>query len=211
MIWNGGRISLLIGFLSSAVSALIAILLGSASGLAPQRIDNLLMRFTDLFLSIPGLLLIVLLQAVLGEASVLSLSAVIGITGWTAMAKVVRTEVRRLRTADYITASRMAGAGFLHILVRHLIPGFLPSILFMAVMNIRSAVLSESTLSFMGLGLPLETISWGSMLSLAQQALTTSSWWIILFPGLFLIVTLICITDIGNYLKENTDRRHSNL
>ncbi len=211
MIWSGGRISLTIGFLSSAVSALTAAVLGSVSGLAPRHLDSLLMRFTDLFLSIPGLLLTVLLQAVLGEATVFSLSLVIGLTGWPAMARVIRTEVLRLRASDYVTASRTAGGGFFHILCRHLIPGFLPSVIFMAVMNIRTAVASESTLSFMGLGLPLETVSWGSMLSLAQQALTTSAWWIVLIPGLFLVVTLLCITDIGNCLRKSTDRRHSNL
>lgn len=211
MIWSGGRVSLTIGLLSAAISALSAVILGSVSGLASRRTDALLMRFTDLFLSVPGLLLIVFLQAILGEATVLSLSLVIGLTGWPVMAKVVRAETLRLRTAGYVIASRAAGAGFFYILRRHLIPGFLPSILFMAIMNIRNAVVSEATLSFMGLGLPLETVSWGSMLSLAQQALAASCWWIILIPGLFLIVTLLCVTDIGNYLRKNTDRRYSNL
>lgn len=83
--------------------------------------------------------------------------------------------------------------------------------MFMVVMNIRSAIISESTLSFMGIGLPLEIISWGSMLSLAEKALLTSSWWIILIPGIFLITTLLCMTNIGNYLRRSGNQKESNL
>ncbi|MEG2843193.1 MAG: ABC transporter permease, partial [Ruthenibacterium sp.] len=85
------------------------------------------------------------------------------------------------------------------------------SILFMVVMNIRSAIIAESTLSFMGIGFPIKIISWGSMLSLAEKALLTKAWWIILIPGFFLITVLMCVTNIGNYLRKSTNRKHSNL
>ena len=211
MIWYGGRASLLIGFLAAAISTALAVLFGAISGLAPRRLDELLMRLTEIFLSIPSLLLIVLLQAVLGKANGLSLSVVIGVTGWTSMAKVVRSEVRQLRTSEYVTAAKCMGAGFFHILRRHLAPNFFSSIMFMVVMSVRSAIAAESTLSFMGLGLPLEVVSWGSMLSLAEKALLTGAWWIILIPGAFLVVTLLCITSIGNWLRGEGDRRTSNL
>ena len=100
MIWYGGRISLIIGVLSTVISVFIAILLGAFSGLSPQWLDNLLMRFTEIFLSIPSLLLVVLLQAILGKANVLCLSLVIGLTSWTSIAKVVRTEVRQIRNSE---------------------------------------------------------------------------------------------------------------
>lgn len=136
MIWHGGRISLFIGFFAAAVSTLIAIVVGAASGLAPKWLDELLMRLTEIFLSIPSLLLIVLIQAVLGSASVFSISLVIGLTSWTSIAKVVRAEVRQLRSSEYVVAARCMGAGFPRILRRHLAPNFLSSIMFMAVMNI---------------------------------------------------------------------------
>ena len=211
MIWYGGRISLLIGFVSTALSTLIAVVFGSLSGLAPAWLDSLLMRLTEIILSIPNLLLVILIQAVLGDASIGSISLVIGVTGWTSIAKVVRTEVRQVRESEYVVASRCMGGGFFHILRRHLTPNFLSAIMFMVVMNIRSAIVSESTLSFMGIGLPLEIISWGSMLSLAENALLGNFWWMILIPGLFLIVTLLCITEIGNYLRKNANRKQSNL
>ena len=203
MIWYGGRASLAIGFLASAISAGIAIVLGSLSGCAGARLDRLLMRVVELLLSIPNLLLIVLLQAILGQASVWSLSLVIGVTGWTGIAKVVRTEVRRLRGSEYVQAARCMGGGFFHILRQHLAPNFLPAVLFMIVMNVQSAMLAESTLSFLGLGLPLEVISWGSMLSLAQRALLTGSWWLVVIPGAFLAVTLLCVTEIGTALRRS--------
>lgn len=211
MIWYGGRISLFIGFFATMISTAIAILFGAISGLAPKWLDDLLMRLTEIFLSIPNLLLVILLQAILGKANVLSISFVIGITGWTSIAKVVRTEVRQIRNSEYVIAARCMGAGFFRILWKHLTPNFISSIMFMVIMNIRGAIVSESTLSFLGIGLPLEIISWGSMLSLSEKSMLSGAWWMILIPGVFLIVTLLCITNIGNHLRKNVNRRQSNL
>ena len=97
------------------------------------------------------------------------------------------------------------------MLWHHLAPNFVSSVLFMAVMSVRNAIVAESTLSFMGIGLPVEVISWGSMLSLANQALSGRAWWMILIPGLFLVVTLVCLTNLGNHLRRRVNRRHSNL
>lgn len=211
MIWYGGRLSLFIGAASAAISTAIAVAFGAASGLAPAWLDALLMRVTEILLSVPGLLLIVLLQAVLGEADVFRISLVIGVTGWMSIAKVVRTEVRQLRGHEYILAAKCMGGGFFYILRRHLAPNFVSSVMFMVVMNVRSAIVAESTLSFMGIGLPLEVITWGSMLSLAEKALLTGAWWTILIPGLFLAAVLMCITNLGNYLRKHINRKESNL
>lgn len=211
MIWYGGRISLFIGLFSTAISTVIAVLFGGFSGIAPQWLDTLLMRLTEILLSIPNLLLVILLQAILGTPNVVTISVVIGVTGWMSIAKIVRTEVRQIRNSEYVVASRCMGGGFFHILWRHLAPNFVSSIMFMVVMNIRSAIVSESTLSFMGIGLPLEIISWGSMLSLSEKALLAGSWWMILIPGVFLAVTLLCMTEIGNYLRRRVNQKQSNL
>ena len=210
-IWYGGRISITIGFLATLISTVIAVVYGALSGVAPRWLDGLMMRFTEIFLSVPGLLLVLFLQAVLGEANVLTLSVVIGITGWAGMAKIIRTEVRQIRNSEYVVASRCMGGGFFHILAKHLAPNFIASIMFMVVMNVRAAIGAESTLSFMGMGLPLEVISWGSMLSLAEKALLSGSWWIILIPGAFLITMLMCLTNVGNYLRKSANRKESNL
>ena len=210
-IWYGGRISIMIGFMATVISTFIAVVYGSISGIAPQWLDTLMMRFTEIFLSVPGLLLVLFLQAILGEANVLTLSIVIGVTSWASIAKVIRTEVRQIRGSEYVLASKCMGGKFFHILGKHLAPNFIASIMFMVVMNVRSAIGSESTLSFMGMGLPLEIISWGSMLSLSEKALLTGSWWIILIPGFFLVTLLMCLTNIGNYLRKAANRKESNL
>ena len=210
-IWYGGRISILIGFLATVISTFIAVVYGSISGIAPLWLDTLMMRFTEIFLSVPGLLLVLFLQAIMGQANVLTLSIVIGVTSWAGIAKVIRTEVRQIRNSEYVVASRCMGGKFFHILRCHLAPNFIASIMFMVVMNVRGAIGSESTLSFMGMGLPLEIISWGSMLSLAENALLTDSWWIILIPGIFLVTLLMCLTNIGNYLRKTATRKERNL
>lgn len=211
MIWYGGRLSLLIGLLATAISTCIAIVYGAVSGLAPVWLDTLMMRFTEILLSIPSLLMVLFIQAILGKASAVSIAVVIGLTNWMSISKIVRTEVRQIRNSEYVIASRCMGGGFFHILRVHLAPNFVSSIMFMVVMNIRGAIVSESTLSFMGIGLPLEIITWGSMLSLSEKALLTGAWWIILIPGLFLVGTLMCITNLGNCLRREVNRKQSNM
>lgn len=200
-IWYGGRISIGIGFLSAFLSAVIAICYGSICGFLPKWMDAFLMRLADLILSIPGLLLTLFLLGIFGKPTVWSISVIIGATSWCAMAKIIRTEVRQLRNCEYVLSAKCMGGGFFYILRKHLAPNYLPSILFMVVMNIRSAIAVESTLSFMGMGLPLEIVSWGSLLSLANQALLTDAWWIIVIPGGFLVTLLMSVTSIGNWLR----------
>ena len=203
--------SLSIGFLATAISTAIAIVFGAVSGYAPRWLDEILMRLAEIFLSVPELLIIILLQAVIGKATIWSLAFVIGITSWTSIAKIVRTEVIQLKNSEYVLAARSMGGSFFYILIRHLTPNFISSIMFMVVMNVRGAIVAESTLSFMGLGLPLEVVSWGSMLSLADQALLNGAWWIILIPGAFLVTTLMCVTNLGNNLRIRNNQGVRNL
>ena len=206
VIWHGGRISITVGLLATLISTVIAVIYGTAAGLAGKWADDLLMRFTEILLSIPQILMVIFIQAIWGDATVLSISVVIGITGWMAVAKMVRSEVKQLRNAGFVLAARTMGAGFFYILRKHLMPNFMSAIMFMIVTNIGSAIAMEATLSFMGLGLPIDIISWGSLMSLSQRAMLTGAWWILLIPGVFLVVTLICITDIGEYLRTRNRR-----
>ena len=202
VVWHGGRISITVGLLATLISTVIAVIYGTAAGLAGKKVDDLLMRFTEILLSIPQILMVIFIQAIWGDATVLSISVVIGITGWMAVAKMVRSEVKQLHNAGFVLAARTMGAGFFYILRKHLMPNFMSAIMFMIVTNIGSAIAMEATLSFMGLGLPTDIISWGSLMSLSQRAMLTGAWWILLIPGVFLVVTLICITDIGEYMRN---------
>ena len=206
MIWYGGRISLFIGLAATGLSTLIAVVYGSISGLSSEWVDDGMMRLTEIILSIPSILIVIFIQAIIGQTGPLTIAFVIGITSWMNISKIVRSEVRQIRNADYILAAKTMDGGFFYILRRHLLPNFVSSIMFMVVTNIGAAIGTEATLSFLGIGLPVEVISWGSMLSNADQALLSNDWWIILIPGLFLVVTLVCITDIGNYIRKRNNR-----
>lgn len=211
LIWYGGLRSLIIGAGATLISTFIAVVYGTISGMAGKTVDSLMMRFTEILLSIPSILLIVFMQAVMGQRNVIGITIIIGLTGWMNISKMVRTEVRKIRNEEYVVISRMMGGGFFHILRKHLAPNFISTIMFMVVMNVRTAIVSESTLSFLGIGLPTDIITWGSMLSLSEKALLTGAWWIIIIPGIFLVVTLLCVTSIGNYVRGAANRKARNL
>ena len=211
VLWYGGRLSLMIGFLSAAVSSGVGIIYGCLSGTAPKWADTVLMRTAELLSSIPYLLLQLLLLGCIGDANVVSLSFVIGITTWMNLARVVRSEVRQIRKSDYVLASTIMGGNFFHVLWYHLLPNFISPVLFMIVSSVGLSMTMEATLSFLGIGLPTEVVSLGTMLSLSTRALLTNSWWVILIPGLFLIITLVCITHIGHHLRHEINRGSSNL
>lgn len=206
VIWHGGRISLVIGLWATLLSTVIAVIYGCISGLAGPKTDDLMMRFTEILMSVPQILLVIFLQAIWGEASIFSIGTVIGLTSWMAVAKMVRSEVRQMRNAEFVLAARSMGAGFFYIMWHHLMPNFMSAIMFMIVTNLGSAIAMEATLSFLGLGLPTNIISWGSLMSLSQNAMLTGSWWLLLIPGAFLVTTLICITEIAEAMRTENRR-----
>lgn len=211
MIWYGGRVSILIGLLSMAIITVIGIVYGCISGVSSERVDAFMMRAAEIGNSIPTLLLILLIASITGKQNVFKISFVIGITGWFGLARIVRSEVRQIRNSEYLMSARTFGAGFGHIMIFHLIPNFVSPIMFAVVSSISSSMSMEATLSFLGLGLPVDVISWGSMLSLANKALLLNTWWVIVIPGFFLILTLNCITNLGSFFRKETNKTHSNL
>lgn len=211
MIWCGGRISLLIGIGSAAISAFLGILYGSISALLKETADDIMMRLAELLMSVPSILLVVFIQSAFGSSNPVVIAVSIGITGWMNIAKIVRSQVRGLRNSGYIRAAKMMHAGFFYILKVHVLPNLIPAVMFMIVTSIGSAIAAESTLSFLGIGLPVEEISWGTILSQAGRALFAGSWWLIVIPGIFLTVTLVCITNLGNYIRKEGNKKCANL
>lgn len=210
-IWYGGRLSLGIGVLSMLVSTGLGVLYGALSGLASRIVDTVLMRTAEILSSIPSLLLMILCLAFISSPSPISIALIIGGTTWMNLARIVRSEVCHIKNSDYVWAARFMGAGPLYILRCHLWPSIWSPIMFMVVSSIGSAILMESTLSFLGLGLSVDVISWGTMLSLANRALLTNAWWVILIPGIFLVITLLSITRLGYYIRRQLNRGCSNL
>lgn len=207
ILFYGGRVSLIIGLMGAAIMAVIGVIYGSISGTASARVDEIMMRATEMFGSIPSILLIMIITALAPASNVFSMSFVIGITGWFSLARIVRTEVRQIRNTEYVLYARCTGDGFLGVLRKHLIPNFISAIMFVVISGVSMAITTESTLSFLGLGLPTDIPSWGSMLSLANKALITNTWWVVVIPGIFLIVTLVCITNIGNYVRAQNNKK----
>ncbi|MET0694355.1 MAG: ABC transporter permease, partial [Propionibacteriaceae bacterium] len=187
LLW-GSRISLLVGFAATAVSMIIGTVVGMAAGHFHGGLQAVIMRIIDFFLVIPGLVLAIVLSSVLSRG-VWTIIIAIGVTSWASTARVVRSQTLTIEARDYIERSRALGACDAHILGKHVLPAVMPLVLANTTLTVGSAVIAESTLSFLGLGDPT-TISWGSMLKTALDtgAATAGFWWFVLPPGLAIVV-----------------------
>jgi peptide/nickel transport system permease protein len=200
LLW-GSRISLLVGFAASAVSMIIGTVVGMAAGHFSGWAQAVVMRVIDFFLVIPGLVLAIVLVSVLNRGG-MTIVIAIGVTSWVATARIVRSQTLGIEARDYVERSRALGAGGGHILGRHVLPAVLPLALACTTLTVGSAVIAESTLSFLGLGDPA-TISWGSMLKTALDtgAATAGFWWFVLPPGFAIVVVVLSVTLVGRALE----------
>ena len=199
----GGRISILIGILSALLSTGIGTLIGAAAGFYGGWGDNLLMRFTDLSYSIPTLpLLIVLSSYTQTEASAMIL--IIGLLSWMATARIVRSQVLSLKEMEYVEAARSMGASSIRILTRHILPNTMGPIIVGATLAVGNAILIESSLSFLGLGVQPPTPTWGNLLQDSQATMATKPW-LTIFPGLAILLTVLSINFMGDGLQDALD------
>jgi peptide/nickel transport system permease protein len=166
-------------------------------------LDMLLSRFIEIMNSIPTLFLIISVSAIVTKPSVFIVMVIIGLTGWTGIARFIRAELLRIRNLEYIEAARALGFSPIRVLIRHAIPNALSPVLIALAFGIANSIMVESVLSFLGIGVPAETITWGSMLSLAQQ--TPGAWWIAVFPGLAIFLTVTVYNLVGEGLTDALD------
>lgn len=199
----GSRISVLVGVLAATLSGLIGSIIGIVSGFSGGWIDRVLMRLTDIQLAFPSLLLALAVVGFLGS-SVVNVIIVLGITSWVAYARVLRAEVLSLRERDFVVAARAIGVPALTIMRRHLLPNVIGPLATIATLQVGSAILAESALSFLGLGVPPSTVTWGAMLSDGQLYLGTA-WWLGVLPGLALLLTVLSINVAGDALRDLAD------
>ncbi|MCI2255754.1 ABC transporter permease [Domibacillus sp. PGB-M46] len=204
---HGGRVSLLAGTAAMIVSVIAGTLYGAVSGFAGGVIDRLLMRIVDALLSIPGLILMIGLQ-LLVKPGMLSIIFVISFTSWMVAARLIRTEIIMLKKEVFIQASTVLGASAFHLLFRHLLPRCWPTIAVLSVSGISHAILAEATLSFLGIGIPPHEPSWGNMLMGAQGFLLGGAWWLAVFPGVSLMLTILSILFIGDWLQDRLKVPH---
>ncbi|WP_059049507.1 ABC transporter permease [Paenibacillus senegalimassiliensis] len=199
----GSRVSLIVGLCSVALSGLIGLVLGLLSGFYGGWIDHLIMRVVDAFLAIPTILFMLLIMSILGPG-LGTLIFVIGITGWVSYARMVRSEVLSIRERDYVRSSRAVGARNLRILFVHILPNVFSSFIVISTLNVAGVIISEASLSFMGLGIQPPDVSWGGMLSEGRQYLATS-WWVATFPGIAITITVLAIIFLGDWLRDTLD------
>jgi peptide/nickel transport system permease protein len=201
VIW-GARISLTVGFASTLISIFIGAVIGIMAGYFGGVPETVMMRFTDWFLVIPFLPLAIALASILGQ-SLGVIIFVIGVTSWPGTARVVRAQVLTVKTRGYVERARALGASNWHLITRHILPNVFPLIFANTILVVAVAILSETTLSFLGLGDPLH-VSWGTMLEFAYAAgaPTTGQWWWIVPPGLAIILVVLAFTMCGYALDE---------
>jgi peptide/nickel transport system permease protein len=201
----GARISLLVGFVSVGISVLIGILLGALAGYFGGYVDGVIMRFVDLMLCFPSMFLILAVIAFIGP-SIWNVMIVIGLTGWMGVCRLVRAEFLTLRERDYVVAARALGAGPLRIIFRHLLPNALAPVLVAAVLGVAGAILTETALSYLGLGVQPPTPSWGNILA-EGRANMDIAWWLSVFPGVAILVTMLGYNLFGEGLRDALDPR----
>jgi peptide/nickel transport system permease protein len=202
----GAQISLLVGFVAVGISTVIGIILGSIAGFYRGWIDSVIMRFVDIMLSIPTFFLILAVIAFL-TPSIWNIMIVIGLTSWMGVTRLVRAEFLSLRKREYVLASEMMGASDIKIIINHLLPNSMTPIIVSSVLGIASAVLIESGLSFLGLGVQAPTASWGNILTDGKEYIQFA-WWLSLFPGLAILITVLGYNLLGEGLRDLLDPKN---
>lgn len=201
----GSQISLSVGFVAVAISIFIGILIGSISGYYGGWVDSLLMRFVDIMLCFPSFFLILTIVALLGP-SLLKVMIVIGITSWMGTARFVRAEFLSLRERDYVQAARALGVKDSRIIFRHILPNALAPVFVTATLDVASAILVEAGLSFLGFGAQPPMPSWGNILTEGRTYIF-DAWWLTVFPGLAILITVLSFNLVGEGLRDALDPR----
>lgn len=196
----GGRVSLTVGFFSMLVSVIVGNIYGTISGYIGGTIDNLMMRAVDIFMSVPSFLLIIIINSFLSP-SMFTMVVIIGMFSWMGVARIVRAETMSLKERDFVLAAKNMGAGNMEIMLIHIIPNMIPSIIVAASISIARAILTESSLSFLGFGVKLPMSSWGSMLQNAQSQIMDVPT-LALFPGALILLTVLSFNVLGDVLRN---------
>lgn len=201
----GARISLAVGFIAVAIAIILGSLLGAVAGYIGGKVDAVIMRFTDMVMAFPRLVLLIMIIA-LFDSSLTLIILVLGLTQWPGTARLVRGEVLSLREQEYVQAARALGFGRSRIILRHLIPNVLAPVIVAATLGIGNTIVLEAGLSFLGMGVQPPTPSWGTLLADGRQSLI-DAWWVATFPGLAIVITVLAFNLVGDGLRDALDPR----
>jgi peptide/nickel transport system permease protein len=204
MIW-GAKISLKVGFAATGLAIFIGTILGAIAGYYGRWVDAVIMRFVDIMLCFPTFFLILAVIAFL-EPSIWNIMIVIGLTGWMGITRLVRADFTSLRERDFVLAARGIGAGDLRIILIHILPNAMASVLVAATLGVAGAILTESALSFLGIGVQPPTPSWGNILTAGKDNIDIA-WWLSLYPGLAILLTVLGYNLLGEGIRDSLDPR----
>lgn len=209
-IMYGGRISLFVGFVSSLITTAIGLLVGLISGYFGGIVDRLLMRFVDIMLSIPLFPILLILTMVFGSGLTNTI-LVLSVFGWMGVSRLVRGVVLSIRENEYIMAARVLGTNKIKVLFKHILPNAMPITIVSMTLNLSYAILSESSLSYLGLGIQPPTPSWGNMLQRSMNYILSTGhsnivpWWLVFFPGFMIFITVLSVNFLGDGLRDALD------
>ena len=203
---EGGKVTLTVASSSVLLSLIIGIVYGGISGYFGGVTDTVMMRLLEAFITIPALVIILAFQAFM-QGGMWGMALIIGLTGWLVTARIVRSEFIRLKDAEFIQMAKMFRTPVWKILWSHLLRNSIPAIFVVTLFNFASAIFMEVSLSFLGIGIPPAIPSWGNMLYYAQNDILIGAWWIALFPGLMIFITILAINFIGEAWKNPQRRR----
>lgn len=201
----GARISMEVGFVAMGIATVLGLLIGLVAGFYGKWVDAVLMRFVDIMLCFPSFFLILAVIAFLGP-SILNIMAIIGLTSWMGAARLVRAEMLSLKERDFVSAARAQGAGNLRIIIRHILPNAIAPILVWATLGVAGAILVESSLSFLGIGVQPPTPSWGNMLTSGKDNIEFA-WWLSVYPGMAILVTVLGYYLLGEGIQDAANPR----
>jgi len=204
-IIHGSRIALTIGFLSMSIAILIGVVLGALAGFYGGWVDILISRLIELIITFPTFFLIITVVAMFQSGSIWLVMILIGLTGWTGIARFTRREFLRVRNMEYVAAATALGLSNRRVIFRHVLPNSLAPVLVTSAFGIASAILIEASLSFLGFGVPPTTVTWGSVLNDARGNIT--AWWLAVFPGFMIFISVLCYNLVGDGLRDALDPR----
>lgn len=202
IIW-GGRISLLVGFVAVGIATVIGAIVGALAGYYGKIVDSIIMRFVDIMLCFPTFFLILAVIALL-EPSIWNIMVVIGLTSWMGVARLVRAEFLSLKEREFVVAARAQGAGDLRLIFHHILPNAMAPVFVAAILGIGAAILTESALSFLGIGVQPPTPSWGNILTAGKDNIEIA-YWLSLYPGLAILITVLGYNLLGEGLRDAVD------
>jgi peptide/nickel transport system permease protein len=201
----GTRITLIVGLAAVGLAGIVGLVLGLIAGYSGGWIDTLVMRIADIQLAVPFMVLAIAVAGVLGS-SLRNTIIVLGVTGWVTYGRLIRGETLSVRENEYVVASRAIGARHGRIISRHILPNVRASMIVAATLMIARMLLAEAALSFLGLGIPINTPTWGVMISEGREYIATA-WWVSAFPGIAILITVMSVNMVGDWLRDALDPR----